>query len=353
MRGDIGIFSVAEILQMIGMQEKTGVLRIKSRGKSAVLFFESGKVVSARDRRQGQRDPFLFYLHEHGEVGIENLNKISEKKQNEGGDVIEILLNDKIIDEARLGSMLSQYAVQTLESVVKWETGTYEFSVSGDVIPEKTIIDPMRLEPILMEALRRKDEVEEIRRFLPGFDTRIKIAVPNIEELPLEQEDAAILSLVNGKRTIDEIIDDSDGHEVETLDTLERLFALGIVAIAEKEADRPRPLMALPALRSLLVAAAVVAVSVFLRFTWLAPESRSDLPLNRLLSSVEDFVDLREVQNLSFALDAYRHVNGTYPANLDELVGAGLLANDQIRNRYGDTYAYMHIPSEARYVLSP
>jgi hypothetical protein len=353
MKGEIGIFSVAEILQMIGMQEKTGVLRIKSRGKSAVLFFESGKVVSARDRRQGPRDPFLFYLHEHGEIGIENLNKISEKKQNEGGDLIEVLLNDKIIDETRLGSMLSQYAVQTLESVVKWETGTYEFSVSGDVISEKTIINPMRLEPILMEALRRKDEVEEIRRFLPGFDTKIKIAVRNIEELPLEQEDAAILSLINGKRTIDEIIDESDGHEVETLDTLERLFALGIVAIAEKEADRPRPLMALPALRSLSVAAAVVAVSVLLRFTWLAPETRSDLPLNRLRSSVEDFVDRREVQNLSFALDAYRLVKGTYPSRLDGLVSAGLLGDDQIRNRYGDTYAYMHIPSEARYVLSP
>jgi hypothetical protein len=112
-------------------------------------------------------------------------------------------------------------------------------------------------------------------------------------------------------------------------------------------------LMALPALRSLSVAAAVVAVSVLLRFTWLAPETRSDLPLNQLRSSVEDFVDRREVQNLSFALDAYRLVKGTYPSRLDGLVSAGLLGDDQIRNRYGDTYAYMHIPSEARYVLSP
>jgi hypothetical protein len=38
MKGEIGVFSVAEILQMIGMQEKTGVLRIKSRGKSAVFL---------------------------------------------------------------------------------------------------------------------------------------------------------------------------------------------------------------------------------------------------------------------------------------------------------------------------
>jgi hypothetical protein len=353
MKGEIGVFSVAEILQMIGMQEKTGVLRIKSRGKSAVFFFESGKVISARDRRQGPRDPFLFYLQEHGQISIEALNKVAERKQAEGGDLIEIMLSEKIADEAQIGSMLSQYAVQTLENVVKWETGTYEFTVSSDPVPEKSIIKPMRLEPILMEALRRKDEVEEIRRFLPAFDTSIKIAVPNTEELPLEQEDVAVLSLVNGKRSIDEIIDESDSHEVETLDILERLFALGIVAIAEKDADMPKPVVALPALRSLSIAFVILAVSAVLRFTLLAPDSPTDLPLNRLRGSVEEFMSQREVQTISFALDAYRHINGSYPETLDDLVAAGLLAADQIRNRYGDMYAYMHVPSEERYVLSP
>jgi hypothetical protein len=353
MKGEIGIFSVAEILQMIGMQEKSGVLRIRSRGKSAVLFFESGRVVSARDRRQGTKDPFLFYLQEHSAISIEELNKVSEVKQNDGGDMIEILLNQKVMDEKTMSKMLTQYASQTLENVVKWETGTFEFSVSTDSLPEKTMVKALRLEPVLMEALRRKDEVEEIRRFLPSFDTSIKIAVPNIEELPLEEDDAATLSLVNGKRTIDEIIDDSDAEEVETLDILERLFALGIVAIAEKDIGRSRHPVALPGVRSLVLATAIVVISAALRFLVLAPESPEDLPLNRLRSSVERFVDLREVQNITFALDAYKTLRGKYPADLQDLVISGLVTSDQIHNRYGNEYAYMHVASEDRYVLSP
>jgi hypothetical protein len=353
MRGEIGLFSVAEILQMIGMQEKSGVLRIKSRGKSAVLFFESGKVISARDRRQGTRDPFLFYLQERGEIGIEALNKVAETRQNEGGDLIEILVNERIIDQKKLGLILSQYAVHTLESVVKWETGTFEFAISADSIPEKTFVKPMRLEPILMEALRRKDEVEEIRRFLPSFDTRIKIAIPNIEELPLEDQDVAVLSLVDGRKTIDELMDESDTDEVETLDILERLFALGIVAIAEKETDGSGPTVALPALRSLIVGTLIVIIAVVLRLTWLAPGSPEDQSVGRLRTSLEEFVDLREVQNVSFALDAYRILRGRYPDSLDDLVTVGLIGAGQIRNRYGDQYAYMHVPSEDRYILSP
>jgi hypothetical protein len=353
MRGEIGLFSVAEILQMIGMQEKSGVLRIKSRGKSAVLFFDTGKVISARDRRQGSRDPFLFYLQEHGEIGIEELNKINETRQNEGGDPVEILTNEKIMDQKRLGTLLSQYAVHTLESVVKWETGTFEFAISTDFLPEKTIVRPMRLEPILMEALRRKDEVEEIRRFLPSFDTSIKIAIPNIDELPLEDHDALVLSLIDGRKSIDEIIDESDADEVETLDILERLFALGIVAIAEKETDRVGHPLALPALRSLVVAAVIVVVAFALRFTLLAPKTPDDGAIGALRTSVEEFIDLREVQNISFALDAYRLNSGRYPDRLIDLVTGGLVEAKQIRNRYGDVYAYMYIPSEDRYILSP
>jgi hypothetical protein len=353
MRGEIGLFSVAEILQMIGMQEKSGVLRIKSRGKSAVLFFESGKVISARDRRQGSRDPFLFYLQEHGEIGIEELNKINETRQNEGGDPVEILINEKIIDQKRLGMLLSQYAVNTLDGVVKWETGTFEFAISADSLPEKTIVRPMRLEPILMEALRRKDEVEEIRRFLPSFDTSIKIAIPNIDELPLEDQDAAVLSLIDGRKSIDEIIDESDTDEVETLDILERLFALGIVAIAEKETDKIGPSLALPALRSLLVAAVIVVAASILRFTVLGPKTPGHGAVGELRTSAGEFVDLREVQNVGFALDAYRFINGRYPDSLLDLVTGGLIEAKQIRNRYGDVYAYMHIPSEDRYILSP
>ena len=167
MRGELETFSSAEILQLIGMQEKTGVLRIRSKGKSAVLFFDGGKVVSARDRRQGSKDPFLFYLQENGAIGIESLNRLIEIRGNEGGDLLEILLRENIVEDKKLASLLAQYARETLENVVKWETGTFEFTASADGLPETSIMKPLRLEAILMEALRRKDEVEEIRGSYP------------------------------------------------------------------------------------------------------------------------------------------------------------------------------------------
>jgi hypothetical protein len=351
MKGELGTFSVAEILQLIGMQEKSGVLRVRSKGKSAVLFFDTGKVVSARDRRQGTRDPFLFYLQENGAIGLDQLNQVIEAKQNEGGDTIEILLALKIIDQSDLASHLADYSRQTLENMVKWETGTYEFAASTDGMPEKSIARPLRLEPILMEALRRKDEVEEIRRFLPSFDTAIQVAEVNLDDLHLETQDADILGLVDGRRTIEEIIEESSTEEVETLDILERLFALGVVSIAEVP-DHETTTRILSPLRSVAVTAAILILGAALRFTILAPETPGAFPVNKIRGGIQDFVDSRELENLEVALNVYRSINGAYPENIDKLVTAGLVGPSQIRSGPGKKYSYMYLPSQDGYSLT-
>jgi hypothetical protein len=351
MKGELGTFSVAEILQLIGMQEKSGVLRVRSKGKSAVLFFDTGKVVSARDRRQGARDPFLFYLQENGAIGLEQLNQVIEAKQNEGGDTVEILLNLGIVDQDRLASLLSEYSRQTLQNMVKWETGTYEFSASTDGMPEKNISKPLRLEPILMEALRRKDEVEEIRRFLPSFDTIIRVAELNLEDLHLEAQDAGILTLVDGRRTIEEIIEESSSDEVETLDILERLFALGVVSIAEM-LERETKARILSPLRSVAVVAGIIVLGAALRFTLLAPGTPGAFPVNKLRGGIQEFIDSREIANIRMALNAYHYINGTYPERLDDLVTAGLLKPGQISSGQGREYIYMYLPATGRYSLS-
>ncbi len=351
MKGELGTFSVAEILQLIGMQEKTGVLRVRSKGKSAVLFFDAGKVASARDRRQGARDPFLFYLQENGAIGLEQLNQVVEAKQGEGGDTVEILLNLGIVSQEKLANLLSEYTRRTLQNIVKWETGTYEFAASTDGMPEKNIAKPLRLEPILMEALRRKDEVEEIRRFLPSFDTTIRVAELNLEDLHLETQDAAILTLVDGRRTIEEIIEESSTDEVETLDILERLFALGVVAIAEMPHRQAKARILSP-LRSVVVTAGIIILGAALRFTVLAPDTPRAFPVNKLRGGIQEFIDSREIENVRFALDAYKSVNGAYPENLENLVTTGLLKPGQIRRGQGRTYTYVYRRARGNYTLS-
>lgn len=351
MRGELGIFSAAEILQLIGSQEKSGVLQVRSKGRTAVLFFDSGKIISARDRRQSTSDPFLTYLLENGEITIQDLHKVLESKKTDGGDVIEIMLREKLADETRLGELLSQYALQIVTNIVKWEAGTYEFMASCDGMPDKALGKPLRLEPILMEALRRKDEVEEIARFLPNLDTRLDVAEPNWEDLPLEENDLAVMRLVDGSRTIDEIIELSTADEVETLDILEKLFALGIISIAT-EAPQTERTRQVGFKRSLAIAAAALVASVCLRFIALSPAPAQDRPAATFRTAVARFTETRDIESLRLALDAYKSLKGTYPDRLEELVAARLIKANVMRDRYGKPYPYQHLSANDSYLLS-
>ena len=62
LQGSLEDFSLAEILQLIALQKKSGVLRLTSPEASGVLFFERGVIVSVTDRREKKSDPLLEHL---------------------------------------------------------------------------------------------------------------------------------------------------------------------------------------------------------------------------------------------------------------------------------------------------
>jgi hypothetical protein len=71
MQGNLSEFRLAEILQLVAVQQKTGLLRL-TRGQQLVTFyFDHGLLVSSRDRRHAAYDPLLEYLTRVGYIQTE------------------------------------------------------------------------------------------------------------------------------------------------------------------------------------------------------------------------------------------------------------------------------------------
>ena len=56
LRGTLGDFSVADIFQLIGHQQKTGTLRVSNRGAEVAVLFLDGSVVGASDNQRSAQD---------------------------------------------------------------------------------------------------------------------------------------------------------------------------------------------------------------------------------------------------------------------------------------------------------
>jgi hypothetical protein len=93
-------------------------------------------------------------------------------------------------------------------------------------------------------------------------------------------------------------------------------------------------------------------LGALLRFTVLAPNTSGTFPVSALQRNADRFIDSREIENIRFALDAYRVLNGAYPQHLEELVSAGLLEQSQIQKGRGEQYPYMSSANGERYTIS-
>ena len=133
LEGNLTSFKIEEILQLIAVQQKTGMLSANASDKSAVLFFRDGKIVSTRDRRSKTRDPFREYLTRYGVLGREELVRITQISSQSKLDLLDILTSEGFFDEKTLQRHWRNHIQESLHDVLTWDQCSYKF-ISGDEI---------------------------------------------------------------------------------------------------------------------------------------------------------------------------------------------------------------------------
>jgi len=137
LEGNLSAFGLSEILQLIAVQQKTGMLTVSSQNSSAVLFFRDGFVISTRDRRRKARDPFKEYLTRYGILTRDELIKITQISSQSKLDLVDILRSEALMAEddllstfeTRFRKRCTMYfrgtnARTSLYRTRKWSTGS-------------------------------------------------------------------------------------------------------------------------------------------------------------------------------------------------------------------------------------
>ena len=96
---------------------------------------------------------------------------------------------------------------------------------------------------LLMEGMRRVDEWGRLSEQLPSldvvFDVDHETLVERLTEIPDELN--AILRLLDGRRTLMEIIDESPFDDLSTLSVISKLYFEGLLVLAEVVEDQVVP----------------------------------------------------------------------------------------------------------------
>ena len=349
--GNLDDFSLPEILQLIAVQQKSGVLKLTAGDDVAVIFFEGGKIVSTRDRRRNARDPLKPFLVRTGRLTPAQLKQIETIEAESRRELTDILLTGNYLNHEDLAEALEQQIQDTLHQLLTWKTGSYHFSGDSRTVPKFAVNVRLHTEGLLMESMRRIDEFIRYRETLssPAMVLRPKaLATPPKDMSPQEQR---ILPLVDGLRPLRDILAQSRLVEFEAYEALQHLLDLGVIEVslgaappkvtpipAERPAEEPSGTNTIVVL---LMALIVLAISAALGL-WVSPalRSRVDRLAGHTSSAAPAEIALvDEAARVSLALETYRRVRGEYPNDLETLGKEGYLPQ-RVAHAAAERYRY-------------
>lgn len=226
-------FTVTEMLQIISMSKKTGLLQIRYEDEELVYYFQNGKIVGMESAKERLGSVML-------RMGIINEKDLQEAIQVQKTTKRESQLHDILLDMGKVSiadykKCLSTLIEETLYDLFHIEGSSYSFSPQT-VRDDKLTVPPISIENILMEGARRVDEWSKIREVIPDnsvvftptedFDSRL-------EQITLLEFEFDILKFVDGKRSIGEITTLSGYDELKVYQTLYGFYLGGLIKKSE------------------------------------------------------------------------------------------------------------------------
>jgi hypothetical protein len=240
LQGRIERFTLPEILQLIASSRKSGTLGIQKDDTIVMLYFKDGNIIYG----YGPRQTFHLgqLLKERGIITAQQLDEAVQiqSKTDNSKRLGEILMSRNSIDRADLESVVRKQVEELSYSLLSWETGSFKFYEDQYPTQEEITVQ-LSVENVVMEGLRRYDEMNMVRETLPDLNAVYIISASQAgrrREVALESHEWNVMALVDGYRTIEEVCKYSSLDKLETLKSLARLKLAGIIT---KRDRKPEP----------------------------------------------------------------------------------------------------------------
>lgn len=385
LEGTLKDFSLADIFQLIGLQRKTGVLTLRGKEDTVTVTFLDGKVVGADSLNRRLENRLGTVLMKSGTLTQEQLNRALEIQRETLQRLGFILTHYQIISADRLKEALQLQLVQIIYRLFRWKDAEYHFSQETTIEYDRDNVTPISAESILMEGARMMDEWPIIEKRIPSYDMVFRRKTPEQEimvvgadeadeidfepaaarkkkpvsadKIRISEEEKQVFDLVDGTRTVAEIVEISKISEFDTNKALYELLTRDLIeeVRAKKEVAAPTT-----PVDEMEVAETPVPLPLVILLSAIAIGSVATSfknPLNKFspfygrasaIVSAQKAISMQRIEAVGQAIERYNVTTGRPPQRLQDLtpdyISASLLTDP-----WGNAYKYL--PRPERYLV--
>ena len=233
--GNLKTVSFSDILQLLATGKKTGILQVSTKARQKEIAFKDGSIIHASSINASE-DLLGNLLLKRGKISKVDLEKAITLRKQTGRQLGTTLVDMNLFDKEEIIECLKMQIEEIVYNLFSWQEGEFKFLENAS---PKRILLPIELNTmnIIMEGTRRIDEWVEIQKLLPPDDVRLRLTTSpktKKDEVRMTLEEFRVLSLINGERTLPDIIEVSPVGEFVTCRSMYKLIIAGLVQSAGK-----------------------------------------------------------------------------------------------------------------------
>ena len=242
LKGNLRDFTITQLLNLINLAQKTGMLVIEGPGETARITFRQGKLAYALS---GVEDGGLaFILFKTRKISESQYRLLRERTaQMSDKELGLLLINAGYLSQDDILTSLQNFFIDIVRRLFTWVEGSFRFDQDVFQVDGKITVR-VDLENLIIEGSRQLREWEQLQEEIPSLDMALKFSDrpgTNMKNINLSVEEWRVVSYASPKNTIRQISRATKMNDLEIRRVVYSLIQAGLVEVVRPDGPAPKP----------------------------------------------------------------------------------------------------------------
>jgi curved DNA-binding protein CbpA len=236
--GRLKNFPVADILIDLQRSAKNGMLVLSNGPATKKIYIRTGDIVYATSN--AAEDGLTETVLRAGKITSDQHRQVHDSSQKKGKTHAAILVELGYLKPEDIIWSVKRQVEEIIFSIFRWEDGSFSFFESPR-LSDKVITLKLSTANIIYRGVKSIHNIASVTNALPPLNTVLRYSTDPMDlfqELSIDAADNSILSLVNGKCTLKEILSLSSLDDFQTMVTIYALLSTRILQISMQKSDQ-------------------------------------------------------------------------------------------------------------------
>jgi hypothetical protein len=242
LEGDLTDFTMPEVLRLLAFTSKTGRLLLVTDGREGRVDLVDGRVRDAS--AEAAQLPLARRVLGAGLVDGDTLLGVLGRREALPTDLelARDLVTEAGAEAGALAQLLREQTYDATFDLLRWTTGTFRFSIDRDARSDGSVLDlALPVDELLEETTRRLEAWPVLAERTGDLTSVVTVRAPRGDgtEVSLSAEGWALLALVDGRRSVGDLVALAGQGEQRTRQALASLLDAGVVEVGAADGSGP------------------------------------------------------------------------------------------------------------------